>query len=187
MERLFMNSDVFGNLREWGHIPEQVQSLRDSGRLSEHQEELVRMLRYPHNWRLRELALHVVQELDEPSDQILLCVADILADEGVYYEMRVLAANALRALVPEMRSQPSDGPSRPWAEITRRVKSLLQATHEPVLDDAIHGVWRALGRCRAERPDLRTQTAGRRSPGGLPKANASGRPAASQGAERETW
>ena len=39
-----MSSDVFGDLREWGETPRQLQRLSETGSLSQHEAGLVGML-----------------------------------------------------------------------------------------------------------------------------------------------
>lgn len=94
-----MSGDIFGNLREWGHVVEQITELTSSGRLDEHQEGLARILRYRDNWRLREEVLKAIGVLRSPSSELLSQILNIAGDDGVYYEARILAVEALEQLI----------------------------------------------------------------------------------------
>ena len=93
-----MRRDDFGNLRDWGSVMDRLERLRDEAVLDEHQAGLARILRYRGNWRLREAALEAIQYVKEPSDELLARVLDIVADQGLYREVRVLAARALEGM-----------------------------------------------------------------------------------------
>lgn len=132
-----MNGDIFGNLREWGHIPEQLTELAQSGSLNDHQKGLTRLLRYRHNWRLRELALESVKHLRSPTDELLVAVLGILADNRLYYQVRMLAASVLGEW---LRSSDGSAPQR--FEIARGIEERLTRIRElpepPVLHEAVH-------------------------------------------------
>ena len=132
-----MSGDVFGNLREWGEVPERLRQLSESGSLSEHEAGLVRILRYRENWRLREMVLRVLDDLESPSDNVLSAVLDILTDETLYREVRVLAAEKLAHLVGKRLQEVDRQYSAEVHKVIRRVELLRQQPHEPVLDSAI--------------------------------------------------
>lgn len=131
-----MSGDIFGNLREWREIPRQLERLSDTGSLSKHEAGLVRILRYRENWRLRELALGVLDDLDSPSEKVLSAVLDILTDETLYREVRVLAAQTLGQLARKRRQTPEEGIAEVHGFL-ERIEMLQQIPHEPVLASAI--------------------------------------------------
>ena len=45
-----MKDHIFGNLMDWGYALDTLHLLRDSGSLDDHQDELIRLLRYDKNW-----------------------------------------------------------------------------------------------------------------------------------------
>ena len=139
-----MSGDIFGNLREWGEVPEQLWQLSESGSVSEHEAGLVRILRYRENWRLREMVLRVLDDLESPSDRVLSAVLDILADETLYREVRVLAAEKLAHLVGKRLQEVDKQYSAEVHEVIRRVELLRQQPHEPVLDSAIDQSFEAI-------------------------------------------
>ncbi|PKN29943.1 MAG: hypothetical protein CVU64_05800 [Deltaproteobacteria bacterium HGW-Deltaproteobacteria-21] len=98
-----MNSDTFGNLMEWGKVLQNLEELKQSGRLNEHQPGLVRILRYRHNWRLREAVLGCLDEVSGPCEELVKEVLHIAMDEGTYLEARILAIQALSCLLANFK------------------------------------------------------------------------------------
>jgi len=129
--------DVFGNLREWGDIPEQIAELREAGKLDEHQEGLLRILRYRANWRLRELALKVVGELEAPCEEILSEILAILADEGIYDEARILASQALADLLTKKDVNCGRDRGAVLGRAVGRIKMVLGSPQPPVVHHAV--------------------------------------------------
>ena len=122
-----MSPDIFGNLREWGEVPNQLRQLAESKKLDEHQEGLIRILRYRDNWRLRELVLDVVKSLESPSDELLGALLDIMMDDGVYCEARVLAAHALSQLAGMRQTEGASGQSGNVDQMIEKMNMLLLA------------------------------------------------------------
>jgi hypothetical protein len=94
-----MAQDPFGNLQDWKSALVLLEELSQSGRLAECQPGLVRLLNYKGNWRLREETLKRLQQIEEPTDELVGQVLSILADDNVYYEARILASSALAHLL----------------------------------------------------------------------------------------
>lgn len=90
-----MDKNIFGNLTDWGVVLDQIEALRKSRSLDAHQTELVRILRYRDNWKLREAVLECLKDLKRPNVDLANAVWDIMMDETVYYEQRILAADSL--------------------------------------------------------------------------------------------
>ncbi len=135
-----MEKDDFGNLEEWGNVLTQLAQLTRDRQLDEHQDGLVRLLRYPHNWRLREAALECAREVKQPTASLVAAVLDILTNAGLYHEARVLAAEALAALLPATRAV-RDGRNRVLEQrAIEQMHALLDATHPPVLHQAVRRV-----------------------------------------------
>lgn len=101
MQRKIKN-DPFGNLMDWGPVLDILDELADDGKLTKYQPGLIRILRYKGNWQLREETLKRVGEVQEPSDDLILQVIDILDDDNIYYDARILAGNALIQLLKNL-------------------------------------------------------------------------------------
>lgn len=135
-----MQKDEFGNLEEWGRVLSQLEQLTRERLLHEHQDGLVRLLRYPDNWRLREAALESAREVRQPTEALVIAVLQILTNEGLYYEVRVLAAEALASLLPATRAA-KDGRNRALEQrALEQMHALLDATHPPILHQAVQRV-----------------------------------------------
>jgi len=132
-----MGGDIFGNLREWGQVPEQITELRATGRLDEHQAGLVRLLRYRDNWRLREMVLKSMKDLSAPSDELISEVLGLLADEGLYYEARILAAQALADLLTTKGVEYAGDRDAVLSRIVEKMRAVAESSGPPVLRGAI--------------------------------------------------
>ena len=132
-----MQNDGFGNLEEWERVLNHLEQLTRNGALDAHQDGLVLLLRYPDNWRLREAALEAVRDVKQPTEALVSEVLQIMANEQLYYEARVLAAEALAKLMPAARSS-ATGRNRPLeVQVIEQMHALLDSPHPPVLHQAV--------------------------------------------------
>ncbi len=133
-----MNQDPFGNLTNWGTVLDIFNELADTGKLSECQPGLIRMLKYKGNWRLREEVLKQVGGIQSPSPQLIYQVLSILDDENSYYDVRILASDALIQMLKNVQDS-FDG------EINvsvRKVTERLRATpHPSMFDNALKNLY----------------------------------------------
>ncbi len=100
-----MSTDIFGDLREWKRVLEQLEQLEASGHLDEHQEGLARLLRYRFNWRIREKAVQSLATLSAPEDHIFSVVLEIVADEHTEFDLRTMAADSVCGLISMRQKQ----------------------------------------------------------------------------------
>ena len=101
-----MKRDTLGNLEQWGRALEQLDEWKQARQLDNHQDDLLWLLRYAGNWRLREAALEMMVSLQDPTPDLILQTRDIMMNEGLYHEVRILAAEALAALLSRERNPP---------------------------------------------------------------------------------
>lgn len=87
--------DSFENMDDWAAILDQIETARAGHKLDTLQPGLLHILRYPHNWKLRETVLECLKELQTPSEELVDEVWEIMMDSAVYYEQRILAADCL--------------------------------------------------------------------------------------------
>lgn len=139
-----MQSDIFGDLRDWGRALDQIAELRSSGKLDEHQEELARVLRYRDNWRLREAALEAAEDISSPSDEILSQVLAIMMDEGVYWQARVLAADTLSHLIKKHDNGPERALSLTEAKVIEKMNMILGSPQPPIFHESVRRFLRAI-------------------------------------------
>ncbi len=135
-----MHRDDFGNLEEWGRVLGQLEQLARDRKLDEHQDGLMRLLRYADNWRLREAALEVVGDVKRPSDALVSEVLLVMTNEHLYHEVRVLAAEALARLVVASRAS-GEGRCRDLEkQVVDQMHALLDSPHPPILRQAVQRV-----------------------------------------------
>lgn len=129
--------DSFGHLMEWGRVLEEIDRLRISGELDEHQRGLVRVLRYRGNWRLREAVLRAVTEMDAPRETLLSAVLEIMVDGSLYHEVRVLAAEALASGLARAQEQKRHDLDDLKQRAVEQIRELLDSTHAPVVRQGV--------------------------------------------------
>lgn len=130
-----MTQDPFGNLREWGPALELLDELAGSGKLSGCQHGLIRILRYKGNWRLREEALKRIGGIPDPSNKLVAQVLDIIQDDNIYYDARILANNALVEL---LRNGQNRLPQDFIMKIRKVIEQLCKSPQPPFFQEAIN-------------------------------------------------
>jgi hypothetical protein len=139
-----MHSDIFGNLMEWGEVLEKLESLRNSKTLDQHQAGLVRILRYPRNWRLREAVLKAIGEVKQPSQELFKETLNIALNEEVYLEARTLAVAALADLMIKDRRIHSKDEITARSRVLEKMESLMGDTQSPLLREGIERFFKKL-------------------------------------------
>ncbi len=139
-----MQSDIFGNLMEWGDVLEKLAGLRKSETLDEHQAGFVRILRYPRNWRLREATLRAIGEITRPSQELLKETLNIALNEEEYLEARTLAVDALADLMIKDRRIRSRNEITSRSRVLEKMESLMGDTHSPLLREGIERFFKKL-------------------------------------------
>ena len=127
-----MGKDIFGNLYDWSDVLQQIENLRQSFSLDEHQPGLVRILRYRNNWKLRETVLDCIKELKQPDDSVIDAVLDIVMDDTVYYEQRILAADSLVQLCKKNE--------KAMKKFVEEVGKLVDAPHPSAFHKALNRI-----------------------------------------------
>ncbi|HOQ86649.1 MAG TPA: hypothetical protein PLQ89_13140 [Phycisphaerae bacterium] len=134
-----MSADSPGHFEDWGHALESLSAWQRAGQLDQHQAELLWLLQNRGNWRLREAGLEAMRTLKTPDPELLEEACRIVMDEGLYYQVRVLAAETLAQFAGD--DPGSGGPGVPLAEEVRdRVHALLAAQPAPVLHQAFRRI-----------------------------------------------
>ncbi len=126
-----MKQDPFGDLNNWGLVLDIVDELADAGKLSECQPGLIRILKYKGNWRLREEVLKRVGGIQGPSPQLIYQVLSILDDDNSYYDVRILASDALTQMLKNVQ----DGFDGEINVSVRKITERLRATPHPSMFD----------------------------------------------------
>lgn len=90
-----METNAFGNLMDWGQVLEKLDHLTRNRELDLHQEELIRLIRFNHNWRLREAAIEALPFVKNPGIALAQEVLTIIRRADLYYDIRILATEGL--------------------------------------------------------------------------------------------
>ena len=139
-----MQPDIFGNLMEWGDVLGKLEQLRGSNSLDEHQAGLVRILRYPRNWRLREAALGAVREVKQPTEALFNEILNIALNDGVHLEARTLAVGVLADLMLKCRRIRSKNEMTARSRVLQKMESLMDKTYSPLLREEIERFFKKL-------------------------------------------
>jgi hypothetical protein len=129
-----MKKDPFGNLTDWGTVLDIFDELADAGRLAECQPGLIRILRFKGNWRLREEVLKRVGEIQAPSEDLFRQVLTVLADDNVYYDARVIAGDALIAMLKNIHAASNEELS---TAVKKLIAKLKQTPQPPFFGEAV--------------------------------------------------
>lgn len=133
-----MDSDIFGNLIDWGHVIETLDRLKELKQLDKHQDGLTRILRYRDNWRLRETVLKHIVHLVEPTEELVQEVINITVDEDTYLDLRILAFDTLSHLIP-LCIKCNDTKGRNLVEIAiENMNKLLNSPQSQIFHEAVH-------------------------------------------------
>jgi hypothetical protein len=132
-----LDSDTFGNLREWGQVLETLEDLEKAKNLDKRQNGLARILRYGQNWRLLERVLEYAKEIVEPSDELLKEICNIMTSHNFYLDARILAVDALESLVPRMQRDHGGDNRASQTLIIRRMEDILNSSEPPKFQEAL--------------------------------------------------
>lgn len=135
-----MTDYIFGNLTDWGSALDKLQRLTDTGEIGNHQDELIRLLRFDGNWRLREAAVESASTLTAPEVDTVKQLVSLIGRGDLYYNVRIMAAEAVSTLVPVLME--NRGPDRDrvrlcFKEATHEVTTLLSSPEPPIFHDAL--------------------------------------------------
>jgi hypothetical protein len=137
-----MQQDPFGNLSDWGRVLSILDELAENTKLEGCQSGLIRILKYKGNWRLREEVLKRVGAIQTPSDELVFQVLSILADDNIYYDARILAADALIQMLKNIQ----EGLDGDINLSVRKVTERLRTTPQPsIFDNALKKLYSEIG------------------------------------------
>lgn len=132
-----MDKDPFGNLMEWGAVLDQLNDLELAGKLADCQAGLIRILRFNGNWRLRETVLKSVTKIEMPKTALLAEMLNIIMNDNIYYEARILACEALQQAIKHCRSLQKDQEVLARVPIANKLNLLMKTPQPPIFFNAI--------------------------------------------------
>lgn len=137
-----MEHDPFGNLSDWAPVVDLLQELETNGQLANCQPGLVRILRYKGNWRLREAVLERIGKIQNPSDELISQVINILDDDNIYYDARILASDALIPLLKKTKNGLHNNISIDLRKVARKLRTTPQP---PFFNNALNKLFSEYG------------------------------------------
>lgn len=139
-----MDQDTFGNLTDWGRVLERLDELTRRGGIEAHQDDLAMLLRYRGNWRLREAALECIPSITEPKAELIREVCQLMLDENLYFQARILAAEALGAAMDHLGKCSDSQTPALRKDIRDQMHALLGSQDLPVVHQAARRVLPAI-------------------------------------------
>ncbi len=97
-----MQNYIFGNLNDWGRVLDTLEKLSESKELDNCQDELIRLLRFDQNWRLREAAIESLHFVENPGLNLAREVNALTKRKDLYYDVRILATDGLEKLTTKI-------------------------------------------------------------------------------------
>ena len=135
-----MKNDIFGNLTDWGIVLDKLKKLSDSRELDNYQDELIRLLRFDQNWRLREAAIESLPLVENPSLNLAREIISLIKRKDLYYDVRILATDGLEKLATTIvnnRGFDKDILKQFVLSILTDLEVLLASPEPPIFHDAL--------------------------------------------------
>ncbi|MCP3873768.1 MAG: hypothetical protein GY699_11500 [Desulfobacteraceae bacterium] len=135
-----MENNIFGNLNDWGIVLEKLEKLSETRELDECQDELIRLLRFEQNWRLREAAIEYLPFIEKPSLNLAREVNALIKRKDLYYDIRILATDGLEKLAATIvgnKAFDKDILKQFIQGIVRDMDDLLASPEPPKFHDAL--------------------------------------------------
>jgi hypothetical protein len=135
-----MKEYIFGNLTDWSIVLEKLEKLSDSRELGNYQDELIRLLRFDQNWRLREAAIESLSFVENPGLNLAREVISLIKRKDLYYDVRILATDSLGKLftaIVKTQAFEKDILKQFVLEIIKDVEGLLASPEPPKFQDAL--------------------------------------------------
>lgn len=135
-----MKNNIFGNLNDWGVVLDKLEKLSENKELGNYQDEIIRLLRFDQNWRLREAAIESLPFVENPGLDLARELILLIRRKDIYYDVRILATDGLEKLVTTMVSHKTVDKEilkQFIFDITTDLDSLLASPEPPKFHDAL--------------------------------------------------
>lgn len=148
-----MKDYIFGNLNDWGIVLEKLEKLSRTNELDHYQDELIRLLRFDQNWRLREAAIESLPFIKNPSLTLTREVITLIKRKDLYYDGRILATDGLEKLVTTIvgnKAFDKDILKQFIQGIVKDMDDLLASPEPPIFHDALQSSMSQIKKIEAE-------------------------------------
>lgn len=132
-----MNIRFIDNHRDWRIAIDKLLELKNAFILDDHQQYLCRILRQDGDWRLKERTLEFATEIRKPTNDLIEEICAVMTNRNTSINARILAADALRTLVPRNIRQTMAYPKFRGTSVIRIMKDTLKAPEVPALHEAV--------------------------------------------------
>jgi hypothetical protein len=139
-----MNIRFMNNHKDWVITLDKLLELKNAFILDEHQQYLCRALRQDGDWRLKERILEFAIDIRKPADELIENICAIMINKNTSINARILAADALRVVVPRKIRQTMVYPTFRGASVLRVMKDILKAPEVPALHEAVTRALKAI-------------------------------------------
>lgn len=137
--------NVIDNFHDWGQVLDALKDIEKKGDLHRHQPDLIRMLKYKGNWRMREAALKSIPQVGKPCPALISEVLNIILDDNVYCEARAMACRTLSQLIDNCKNSPSSSQLFQELSIAKKLKTITAVPQPPMLVRAVTECLSCLG------------------------------------------
>ncbi len=135
-----MENNSFGNLTDWGIVLEKLEKLSKNKELGNYQDELIRLLRFDQNWRLREAAIESLPFVENPGLNLAREIISLIKRKDLYYDVRILATDGLEKLATTIvnnKGFDKDILKQFVLSIQKDLDALLASPEPPIFHDAL--------------------------------------------------
>jgi hypothetical protein len=139
-----MNIRFIDKHRDFQITYDRLLELKNSFVLDQHQQFLCRALRQDGNWRLKERILEFAIDIRKPTDDFIENICAVMTNRNTSINARILAADALRVVVPRKVRQTMAYPTFRGASVLRVMKDILKAPEVPELHEAVTRALKAI-------------------------------------------
>jgi len=121
---------------EWGKMLSRVYKTQGSASFGKYQYSIAKILHLGRDWKLVKKMLEYAKDIPNPKDVLIDEISTIMLDSSINSNIRVIAADTLRVLIPRSMSfTVSKGTS-----ITQAMKDILDSSQTKTFRDAVCGV-----------------------------------------------
>ncbi len=139
-----MNISFLDNHRDWVITLDKLQELKNAFILDDYQQYLCRVLGQDGDWRLKERILEFAIDIRKPTDELIENICAVITNKNTSINARILAADALRVVVPRKIRQTMVYPTFRGSSVLRVMKDILKAPEVPALHDAVTRALKAI-------------------------------------------
>jgi len=139
-----MNVSFLDNHRDWVITLDKLLELKNSFILDDYQQYLCRVLVQDGDWRLKERVLEFAVDIRKPTDELIENICVVITNKNTSINARILAADALRVVVPRKIRQTMVYPTFRGSSVLRVMKDILKAPEVPALHEAVTRALKAI-------------------------------------------